>query len=389
MIAHSGTRVFRLDLASGAVVSRKRTPQGGLIAAANLTRTGVFPYRQADGSVRRELRSPEEVFAPDSLATYALAPVTVDHPGKVGPANWKTHSVGIVGPDVRKDGDYVAGEVHIQHADTIGRAESGDLKELSCGYSCEVDRSPGTYKGQPYDAIQRNIRINHVALLPSGQGRMGPGASIHLDAGEAISGEPETARAALAAQWASSSEKRLAAEDAKRSTDEYEATSQIYRLNRAADELIAARADAIALFGSTWSADGKSIESIWREVVAARHPEELERIARLDEQARAPTLRAMAAICLAHRGESPVHRADSDESDEPDAEGARKAHAKRIRDAWKTPKKERGGSRTDPPAREPESESEEESGGEKELGDGAMARAARAASDARRLGGSR
>ena len=52
-------QVYRLDLSSGEVKARKRTPQGGLVADANLTRTGVFPYRMEGGGTRRELRSPE------------------------------------------------------------------------------------------------------------------------------------------------------------------------------------------------------------------------------------------------------------------------------------------------------------------------------------------
>jgi len=383
MIAHEATRVFRLDLSSGEVGERRRTPQGGLIANANLTKTGIFSYRMANGKTRRELRHPKDVFHPDSLATYPLSPVTIDHPGRVGPSNWKTHAVGTVGADVRPNGNFVSGDIHLQHGDAIDRAESGELREISCGYQCEIDPTPGTYEGQPYDVAQKKIRINHVALGPAGWGRMGPETRMNLDASEAVSGEPETARAALAEQWAAKAEQRSAATAAQL---DYEARSELYRLNRAADQLIAARADAIALFGEGWSADGKSIETIHREVVSARHPEELERIDRLDEQARAPTLRALAAICLAHKGESPLQREDAADEETPDAESARKGMIKRMRDGWK---RGRGGSATDPPAREPESEESEseEEIGEGELGDGATARAARAASDARRLGG--
>jgi len=383
MIAHEAQRVFRLDLSSGEVGERRRTPQGGLIANANLTKTGVFSYRTASGKMRRELRHPSEVFHPDSLATYPLAPVTVDHPGRVGPSNWKTHAVGTVGADVRANGHFVSGDIHLQHGDAIDRAESGDLREISCGYQCEIDPTAGVYEGQPYDVQQRKIRINHVALGPRGWGRMGPETRMNLDAGEAISGEPGTAHATLAEQWATEAEARA---EAKRASEDYEARSELYRLNRAADQLIEARADAIAVFGEGWSADGKSIETIHREIVSARHPEELERLDRLDEQARAPTLRALAAICVAHKGESPLQREDSADEETPDAESARKGMIKRMRDGWK---KGRGGSATEPPAVRPESESEEESGdddSEEELGDGAMARAARAASDTRRTG---
>jgi len=179
---------FRLDLSSGSVGARKRTPQGGLVADANLTRTGVFEYKDQDGKVRRELRHPDEVFAPASLATYPTAPVTVDHPGRVGPDNWKTHAVGHVGTSVRRNGDFLSGEVHIQHGDTMQRAEDGELSEISCGYHCDIDPTPGVYQGKPFDVSQRNIRINHVAVGPKGWGRMGPETKMHLDSEAAISG---------------------------------------------------------------------------------------------------------------------------------------------------------------------------------------------------------
>jgi hypothetical protein len=209
--------VYRLDLSSGEVRERKRTPQGGLVADASLTRTGVFPYRNEDGSQRMELRHPDEVFHPDSLATYPLAPVTVDHPGRVGPDNWRDHAVGTVGKDVRRDGSYVHGELHLQDGKTIERAlkgaeEPGALREISCGYHCDLDPTPGDYQGQHYDAVQRNIRINHVAVGPPGWGRMGAGARMHLDSGAAVSGEPVTAKeyASLAA---------AAEEDSKAATE--------------------------------------------------------------------------------------------------------------------------------------------------------------------------
>jgi len=183
-------QVYRLDLSSGETKARKRTPQGGLVADANLTRTGVFEYRDENGGRRRELRSPEEVFDQKSLASYPLAPLTVDHPGRVGPDNWKTHAVGHVGAAVRQAGHFVAGEVHVQHGGAMERAENGELSEISCGYHCDLDPTPGTYMGQPYDAVQRNIRINHVALGPKGWGRMGPETRMHMDSGAAVSGEP-------------------------------------------------------------------------------------------------------------------------------------------------------------------------------------------------------
>ena len=50
------------------------TPEGYLMDRPILTSTGIFEYTNPDGSVRRELRLPEEVFAAESLASYQGKP---------------------------------------------------------------------------------------------------------------------------------------------------------------------------------------------------------------------------------------------------------------------------------------------------------------------------
>jgi hypothetical protein len=161
----------------------ERTPSGGVKVPANLTRIGVLPYTLPDGGVRRELRHPDEVFAADSLATLAGAPVTDLHPSvPVRPSNWRKLSVGHVADDVRGDGKFVSARLMIQDAEEIAAVERGDRKELSCGYTCSLDETPGEFNGERYDAIQRSIRYNHVALGPEGWGRAGGEVALRLDA---------------------------------------------------------------------------------------------------------------------------------------------------------------------------------------------------------------
>lgn len=172
----------RLDR-SGTVRSFERTPQGGLKVPAYLTRTGVFVYHR-DGKVIREFRPADEVFKADSLASLAAAPVTIGHPGRVTPENWKNVSVGSVSDNPRADDIFVAADVRIQDAATIQGVEDGKLIEFSCGYDCKEDHTPGTFDGQPYDLVQRNIIYNHVAILPRNAGRAGSNVRIRLDEAE-------------------------------------------------------------------------------------------------------------------------------------------------------------------------------------------------------------
>ena len=53
--------------------------------------------------------------------------------------------------------------------------ESGK-RELSIGYRCIYDIVSGIYEGQHYDAIQRQIRGNHIALVE--EGRSGPDIAV-------------------------------------------------------------------------------------------------------------------------------------------------------------------------------------------------------------------
>lgn len=143
----------------------------------------MFAYREPDGRIFRELRLPEEVFAEDSLASLRDAPVLEGHPAMVSAANWREHSRGNVSGVPTVDGCYVFAPLAIQDGATVGRIDRGELSEVSCGYVCKLDVTPGEYQGEKYDAIQREIRYNHVGLGPKGWGRAGSEVSLRLDGG--------------------------------------------------------------------------------------------------------------------------------------------------------------------------------------------------------------
>lgn len=166
-----------------------KTDAGFLRAEAYLTRAGVFEYVQPDGSVRRELRPPEEVFRDDSLDTLKAVPLTLDHPDEpVTSKNVRDLAVGTIGTDIWPERSYVRGTVVVMDEAAIKAAESGQKKELSCGYNCELEMTAGEWEGQRFDAIQRNIRYNHVALVEAG--RAGPEVGLRLDSQDAVAKHP-------------------------------------------------------------------------------------------------------------------------------------------------------------------------------------------------------
>ena len=161
-----------------------KTDEGYLVDTPIVGRIGIQSYINADGTVRKEYRPAEEVFHPDALASMAGKPITDQHPnGKVTAANFKKLTIGTILSAGKQDGDNVTADIIIQDADAIAKAEKGGVRELSLGYSVYLDETPGEYNGEKYDAVQKNIRVNHLALVP--KGRAG-NARLNLDRFDAV-----------------------------------------------------------------------------------------------------------------------------------------------------------------------------------------------------------
>jgi hypothetical protein len=169
-------RVIRID--AGTLRSPTRTPQGFLRADGYVGRPGIYEYTNDDGTVRRELRLPEEVFKQKALDGFEGAPLTDGHPLEpVTAANVRSYEMGTATSPGRRDGDNVAVPMMWKDPGTIRKIESGKV-QLSPGYALDLEMRAGrapqyAYDGNPdgrYDAIQRNIEINHIALVDSARG---------------------------------------------------------------------------------------------------------------------------------------------------------------------------------------------------------------------------
>ena len=175
-------RVQRLDFA-GSVRGVVETPQGGRRMPAVLTRVGVLRYTDDTGREWGELRPPEEVFSPDSLATLRGATVVDLHPDDpVTTENFQALSLGHVHDDVVSEDDrLVVATLTVNAGPAVQKIDAGERKDVSCGYSMRPDRTPGVWNGEPYDVVQRDIRYNHVGIGPPGWGRAGEEVSLRLD----------------------------------------------------------------------------------------------------------------------------------------------------------------------------------------------------------------
>lgn len=157
----------------------RETRDGYLVAEARIARTGIQTYRagelglkdRAPGDVIRVYRPEEEVFSADAMAGLAHRPITVEHPPEMVTAdNWKKHAVGQVGGEVVRDGDFVKVPLVVMDAGAIKAWKSGK-RELSVGYRCQLEMTAGTTaSGEAYDAIQRGITGNHLAICDIARG---------------------------------------------------------------------------------------------------------------------------------------------------------------------------------------------------------------------------
>lgn len=159
------------------VTATRRTADGYLVADAKVARTGIQIYTGAevgrpDIPIVRLYRPPEEVFSQDAMTSYAYRPLTIDHPAKkvVDIDNWKAVAVGNTGAEVVRDGDFVRVPLVMMDAAAIKAYEAGK-RELSMGYTSEIVFGDGvTPDGQPYDAVQTQLRMNHLAVVDRGRG---------------------------------------------------------------------------------------------------------------------------------------------------------------------------------------------------------------------------
>lgn len=159
---------FRLDN-GGALRSKRVTVDGAVRYDAVLTRTGVFTY--SDGvKTWREYRPPEEVFNPESMASFGLVPVTDDHPPEfVTPTNAAKYKCGRVSEDICRDGNDMIGSLIVESSDLLAKMDAGKL-EVSNGYECVIVWVPGVSpEGEPYDGIQTKIVGNHAAVVDRGR----------------------------------------------------------------------------------------------------------------------------------------------------------------------------------------------------------------------------
>lgn len=155
------------------------TPEGYLTVTVPITRPGVFPYQRQDGTVQMEAKLPDEIFSDRTIRSARSKPVTDEHPNEpVTIDNYQTYAKGMSHTDARVEDLKLYVSLTITDKDLIQKVYDGK-REISIGFMSDVVAETGTYNGQQYEYVQRNIEINHIAIVD--QGRAGPEVAIRSD----------------------------------------------------------------------------------------------------------------------------------------------------------------------------------------------------------------
>jgi len=145
-----------------------------------ISKVGVFEYSGAQidpsldpNKIYNVYRPEEELNNPDTLESFKLVPWIDDHvmlgsedEGLTEASKKGVH--GVIGEDVFYEDGYLKGNLKV-FSEKLSKFIKDGKKELSIGYRCVYDLVSGVYNGVRYDAIQRQIRGNHLALVDEGR----------------------------------------------------------------------------------------------------------------------------------------------------------------------------------------------------------------------------
>ena len=167
------------------------------VALTPISKATVNPYlgREIEGSAAHGfkpdaiyygLRDPKEL--EKAADTFNGLPLLLGHHPTDAENLPKEWVVGSMGTDAVYEKPYLKNSMTVTDAQAIGYIEDGTAKEISCSYRFTPDFTAGTYTEADgsevhYDFIMRDIRGNHVALVPEGRA----GHDVHVaDSGDAV-----------------------------------------------------------------------------------------------------------------------------------------------------------------------------------------------------------
>ena len=148
------------------------------VNTSNITKEQVVPYVGDTIPGWQELglkpKAIYQIYRPASeiekaVDTFNGLPLSLDHWNMDASNMPKDKIVGSLGTDAAFDAPYLTNSLTVTDADAIKRINSGEFRDLSAGYLCDVEMQDGMFGGKHYDGVMKNIRGNHVALVREGR----------------------------------------------------------------------------------------------------------------------------------------------------------------------------------------------------------------------------
>ena len=177
---------IRYDTASiGNKYTKDKTTGYLSIKNVPIARVGVFPYRRADGSYNMEAKLPDELLNPLTVDSANNKPITDEHPGEsVNLNNSNKYLKGFTASNAHVEDGKIKVDVTLSDPQLIKEVEEDGKEEVSIGFSTETVPETGEFHGTKYDSVQKNIRINHLAVVS--RGRAGHEVRLTGDSAEQV-----------------------------------------------------------------------------------------------------------------------------------------------------------------------------------------------------------
>ena len=161
------------------------------VSVANISKANICPYRGDEipgwdpetkkhalgldpDKIYKMFRDPAEL--KKSVPTWNGVQLLRKHVPVDAKDHRKHDIVGTTGTNAEFADPYLRNSLVFWTNEGIDLVESNEQRELSSGYHYDPDMTPGTFNGEPFDGVMRNIRGNHVALVE--EGRVGSDVAV-------------------------------------------------------------------------------------------------------------------------------------------------------------------------------------------------------------------
>lgn len=161
----------------------RMTDQGYMVSeGVKLARVGPMEYLGSElGKERNKVYDvyvdEEQLFHPDTIASFENMPVTINHPDEmeVNARNWEELAKGHI-TNIRpsEDRQFLIGDAIVNSSKAITTIQDGMI-EVSCGYDADIEEINGKL-------TKVNIRGNHLAVVD--EGRCGSDCKLNLNDGK-------------------------------------------------------------------------------------------------------------------------------------------------------------------------------------------------------------